>query len=75
MRQTQITANPFMMMMSPEVILHAMERSARLNGLERRVCRPLDRPLIPKVLGADLLNDDAAIDADMSDDTNGGIDS
>jgi hypothetical protein len=68
MRQTQITANPFMMMMAPELVLNAMERSVRLNGLTRRVCRPLDRPLIPKVLDAGLANDDAAIDADTSDD-------
>jgi hypothetical protein len=45
-----------------------MERSERLNGLARRVCRPLDRPLIPKMLDGELLNDDAAIDADTSDD-------
>jgi hypothetical protein len=68
MRQTQIAANPFMMMMTPELVLNAMERSERLNGLARRVCRPLDRPLIPKMLDGELLNDDAAIDADTSDD-------
>jgi hypothetical protein len=74
MRQTQIAANPFMMMMSPEVVLSAMERSTRLNSLERRVCRPLDRPLIPQVLEGELVNDDAAIDADMSGDTEGDLD-
>jgi hypothetical protein len=65
MRQTHIAANPFMMMMTPEVVLQAMERSVRLNGLERRVCRPLDRPLIPKVLASDVMDDDAMIDAEF----------
>jgi hypothetical protein len=54
MRQTQDLANPFIMMTNPEVILQAVERSERLNQLARRVCRPLDRPLIPKVRGAEL---------------------
>jgi hypothetical protein len=48
MRQSQIRPNPFTMMTNPEAILQAMEGSERLNRLQRRVCRPLDRPLIPK---------------------------
>ena len=48
MRQTQIQPNPFTMMTDPEAILQAVEASERLSGLQRRVCRPLDRPLIPK---------------------------
>jgi hypothetical protein len=39
--------NPFALMMNPEVILQAMERSDRLGGLQRRVYRPLDKPMIP----------------------------
>jgi hypothetical protein len=62
MRNTHIECNPFIMMTDPEVILQAMERSDRLNGLRRRVCRPLDRPLIPKIAQPDLLAFDAAID-------------
>lgn len=49
MRHAQSSQNPFAMMTDPEVILQAVERSERLNRLQRRVCRPLDRPLIPKV--------------------------
>ncbi len=49
MRQAQSRLNPFTMMMDPETILQAVERSERLNRLQRRVCRPLDKPLIPKV--------------------------
>jgi hypothetical protein len=54
--------NPFAMMTDPEVILLAVERSERLNRLQRRVCRPLDRPLIPKVSGTDLDDFDREID-------------
>ena len=42
-------SNPFVMMTDPETILLAVERSERLNRLSRKVYRPLDRPLIPKV--------------------------
>ena len=49
MARTQtVASNPFALMMTPEVVLQAIERSARLESLERRVCRPLDCPLIPK---------------------------
>jgi hypothetical protein len=62
MRNIQTLNNPFMMMTNPEVILRAVERSERLNHLNRQICRPLDRPLIPKVPGADLAAYDSAID-------------
>ncbi len=43
-----IISNPFALMLSPEAVLQAVEQSQRLGGLQRRVCRPLDKPLIPK---------------------------
>jgi hypothetical protein len=36
--------NPFMLMLNPEVILAAIEKSERLSQLNRHLCRPLDRP-------------------------------
>jgi hypothetical protein len=36
--------NPFMLMLNPEVILAAVEKSERLSQLNRHLCRPLDRP-------------------------------
>jgi hypothetical protein len=39
--------NPFAMMTNPEAVFRAIENSDRLCMLERRVCRPLDKPLIP----------------------------
>ena len=35
--------NPFMLMINPEVVLAAMEKSERLSQLKRQLCRPLDR--------------------------------
>ncbi len=76
MRQVRIPANPFVMMTDPEAILEAVERSERLQRLRRHVCRPLDRPLIPKVRSKDAeaydreidgeieLDDDIALEAD-----------
>ncbi len=39
--------NPFVLMLDPEAVISAMESSRHLRGLRHRVCRPLDKPLIP----------------------------
>jgi len=44
MHEHSATANPFELMMNPEAVLQAMARSDRLERLQRRVCRPLDKP-------------------------------
>jgi hypothetical protein len=49
MQKQSLYANPFALMMDPQAVLEAMERSERLNCLQSRVCRPLDKPLIPLV--------------------------
>ncbi|NZD45439.1 hypothetical protein EWH46_08565 [Sphaerotilus sulfidivorans] len=51
-------------MMNPQDILAAVERSERLGRLQRRVCRPLDRPLIPHAL-TEIELFDRSIDAGM----------
>ena len=59
--------NPFVLMLDPEAVISAMENSTHLRGLRQRVCRPLDKPLIPKTHTIDriaLRDYDAAIDAD-----------
>lgn len=43
-----IVADPFAMLVRPEAVLQAIERSSRLGALASRICRPLDKPLIPK---------------------------
>jgi hypothetical protein len=55
-------SDPFALMMNPEAVFQAMERSDRLGGLKRRICRPLDKPLIPKV-GDEADAFDQAVDA------------
>jgi hypothetical protein len=41
------TANPFALLLNPESVVKAVEASERLSRLHSRICRPLDRPLIP----------------------------
>jgi len=53
-------AQPFDMLINPQAVLDAIEHSTRLQGLERKVCRPLDKPATPKAAEAD---DVAAFDA------------
>lgn len=38
--------NPFALMLDPQSVIAQIERSERLEGLHRRVCRPLDKPLL-----------------------------
>ena len=66
-------ADPFAMLIAPDQVMNAIERSDRLARLQRRVYRPLDRPWIPMKASADF---DSEIDAepeveipDLSDDT------
>jgi hypothetical protein len=66
--QASTLANPFVMMTDPETILLAVERSDRLNRLSRKVYRPLDRPLIPKVGAKELAAYDNEIDAEIEED-------
>jgi hypothetical protein len=47
MNQESLAHNPFMMMLSPETVIAAMERSEKLGRLNRRMCHPLDRPAVP----------------------------
>ncbi len=37
-------ANPFILMMDPQAVLSRVEHSERLERLQRRICRPLDKP-------------------------------
>ncbi|RRS05524.1 hypothetical protein EIP75_04775 [Aquabacterium soli] len=54
MQNQGIYANPFALMMDPQAVFDAMARSERLNRLQSRVCRPLDKPLIPLVGDAEI---------------------
>ncbi len=47
MPQPSVAHNPFMLMLDPEVVLAAVQRSEKLEQLSRRICHPLDRPVPP----------------------------
>jgi hypothetical protein len=55
MNSTASRLNPFAMMLDPEAVISAMEDSLNLRRLRQRICRPLDKPLIPKTHGMDRL--------------------
>jgi hypothetical protein len=46
-------ANPFALLMDPQAVFRAIENSERLGRLHSRVCRPLDKPLLPLVTAED----------------------
>jgi len=47
-QDTIVIGDPFAMLIDPQAVLSAIEQSGRLGALNSRVCRPLDKPLIPK---------------------------
>ena len=65
--ETPIVANPFALMLNPAEVFQAIERSDRLERLQRRVCRPLDKPLIAHS-PVDSSDYDHAIDAEPETD-------
>jgi len=46
-------ANPFALLMDPQAVFRAIEGSERLQRLQSRVCRPLDKPLLPVLAAED----------------------
>jgi hypothetical protein len=58
--------NPFMLMTHPEVVLAAIENSENLGRLNRHLCRPLDKPLIPG--RADEVSAEAEVEAEADED-------
>jgi hypothetical protein len=68
MPQQASERNPFMLMLNPEVVLAAIEKSERLGKLNRRLCRPLDRLAGPAaVTGTPDVSLDDCLDADDLD--------
>jgi hypothetical protein len=65
MRKTAVQSNPFALMMSPELVLAAVERSERLSRLQRRICRPLDK--IPSMPSEDGVEKNYLSDPDTDD--------
>lgn len=67
MAQTAQVRNPFMLMISPEVVFAAIENSERLSGLNRHLCRPLDRQSLPANVEAAGLSARIDNDDDLDD--------
>ncbi len=67
MQNAELLSNPFALMMNPAEVLQAVERSDRLDRLQRRVCRPLDKPLIARK-DSDMGDYDLAIDGEAETD-------
>lgn len=70
MPESSLAANPFMLMMNPQVIFDSIEHSERLERLQRRVCHPLDKPVAATALAQSLASHDRAIDAQYERDMN-----
>lgn len=66
--------NPFALMLDPQAVIAQIERSERLECLQRRVCRPLDKPLLGNA--GDEAAEDAGDDAASGGrpDATGGVD-
>ena len=43
MHRSQLVSNPFILLMNPQAVLDALEKSERLGQLASRICRPLDK--------------------------------
>lgn len=65
MAQQSQVANPFLLMLQPEVVLAAVEKSERLGRLNRHLCRPLDRVVGPAA--APETEAESGMDEDLSD--------
>ena len=75
MSTLQPIANPFALLLDPQQVLASIEHSGRLERLHRRICRPLDKPVIPgnKAGRPETKAFDESIDADdteVGDDLN-----
>ncbi len=63
MSEQTIAHNPFMLMLNPEVVIAAMEKSEKLAQLNRHQCRPLDRVTMQNPHGDASLADESAVEA------------
>ena len=62
MSLAQSHSNPFILLVDPQSVLAQIERSERLEGLNRRICRPLDR--LQPIAGAAVEGEPAEVDGE-----------
>ncbi|MBL8342025.1 MAG: hypothetical protein JNL30_11195 [Rubrivivax sp.] len=58
--------NPFMLLVHPEAVFAAVEKSERLGLLNRHLCRPLDRPAGGPAAGSPQSGESEADDEPLS---------
>jgi len=63
MDKPSLASNPFALMMHPDAVLQALACSDRLSRLQRRICKPLDKPLVVKP-STDSAGFDKAVDSE-----------
>ena len=63
MTHAQIASNPFALMMNPEAVFAAIEKSERLARLTSQICRPLDKPTVARNGAADTPSAEGDVDA------------
>lgn len=63
MTHAQIASNPFALMMNPEAVFAAIEKSERLARLTSQICRPLDKPTVARTEVADTSSAEDEVDA------------
>ena len=63
MTHAQIASNPFALMMNPEAVFAAIEKSERLARLTSQICRPLDKPMVARPDAADTSSAEDDVDA------------
>lgn len=71
MTQSAAVRNPFMLMLNPEIVLAAIEKSERLSQLNRRLCRPLDKPAPASAARTAAAEAAAEAEVDQGDDGDG----
>ena len=69
MTQSAAVHNPFMLMLNPEIVLAAIEKSERLSQLNRHLCRPLDKPAPSTAAPSAELE----VEADQDEDSDSGL--
>lgn len=60
--------NPFALLLNPQAVIAQIEGSERLERLHRRVCRPLDKPMLDGAAAGESSGDSAGDSAGDSDD-------
>jgi hypothetical protein len=59
---TARVANPFILIVNPQAVFDSIASSERLERLQRRVCHPLDKVLMPAGLASEASSGESVAD-------------